>query len=158
MKGPVDPDNLPEGTLVDCWRVVRLLGGGAYGSVYLVEKEGELYALKIARFLGNSGDKRRTDERAQRELSCLLSLHHRHIVRVRFHGRWPHAKTGFFYVVMDYVEGYTLAEWMERTHPTPHEVVVHAPWVVFVFLRLLSPVSATRRPSGLDWMMTCSSW
>ena len=45
-------------------RVVRPLGGGAYGSVYLVEKDGELYALKLARFLGNSGDARHTDERA----------------------------------------------------------------------------------------------
>ena len=87
MRGPVDPDNLPEGTLVDCWRVVRPLGGGAYGTVYLVEKDGELYALKLARFLGNSGDERRTDERAQRELNCLLSLKHPHIVQVAL--LWP---------------------------------------------------------------------
>jgi serine/threonine protein kinase len=124
MREPVDPDNLLEGTMVDCWRVVRQLGGGAYGTVYLVEKDGELYALKMARFLRHSGDKRRTDERAQRELNCLLSLQHRHIVQARSYGRWPHAKTGFFYVVMDYVEGSTLAEWVERTHPTPHEMVV----------------------------------
>jgi serine/threonine protein kinase len=92
--------------------------------VYLVEQDGKRYALKLARFLGNTGDKRRTDERAQRELSCLLSLQHAQIVRARSHGRWPDTQEGFFYVVMDYVVGYTLAEWMERTNPTPHEVVV----------------------------------
>lgn len=124
MRTPVDPDCLPEGTLMDCWRVVRRLGGGAYGTVYLVEKEGKLYALKLARFLSHSGDARHTDERAQRELSCLLSLHHPHIVQARAHGRWPGVKTGFFYVVMDYVEGCTLAEWLERHRPTPHEVVM----------------------------------
>lgn len=136
MSGPVDPDSLPAGTWVDCWRVVRKLGGGAYGTVYLVEKDGELYALKLARFLPQSGDARRTDERAQRELSCLLALRHPHIVQVHFHGRWPHAKTGFFYVVMDYVEGYTLGEWKERTLATAHERVV-------LFDKVLSAVAYT---------------
>jgi hypothetical protein len=119
----LDPDNLPVGTLVDGWRVVRRLGGGAYGTVYQVEKGGDFFALKIARCREQSGDARHTDERAQRELSCLLSLRHRYIARAWGHGRWPHPREGFFYVVMDYVEGYTLAEWQERTRATPHEVV-----------------------------------
>ena len=39
MMEPVDPDQLPEGTQVDICRVVRQLGGGAYGTVDLVEKD-----------------------------------------------------------------------------------------------------------------------
>jgi serine/threonine protein kinase len=31
--------------------------------------------------------------------------------------------TGWLYVVEDYVEGDTLGEWLEKTHPTAHEVV-----------------------------------
>ncbi|MBN1206981.1 MAG: serine/threonine protein kinase [Myxococcaceae bacterium] len=120
----LDPDNLPAGTLVDGWRVVRRLGGGAYGTVYQVEKGGDFFALKIARCREQSGDARHTDERAQRELACLLALRHRYIARAWGHGRWPHPREGFFYVVMDYVEGYTLAEWQERTRATPREVVV----------------------------------
>jgi len=52
MRAPVDPDNLPEGTMVDCWRVVRQLGGGAYGTVYLVEKD---TAAALARVLYGPG-------------------------------------------------------------------------------------------------------
>lgn len=124
MMERVDPDHLPVGTLVDVWRVVRRLDGGAYGTVYEVEKDGESYALKIARYPEQSQDARHTDERAQRELSCLLTLRHRYIARVYAHGRWPHAREGFFYVVMELVKGWTLDEWAERMRVTPHEAVV----------------------------------
>jgi len=124
MSDPVDPDCLPEGTQVDGWRVVRRLDGGAYGTVYQVEKAGSFFALKIARHREQSRDGRHTDGRAQRELSCLLALRHPHIARVWGHGRWPHPTEGYFYLVMDYVEGFTLAGWMEHTRATAHELVV----------------------------------
>jgi serine/threonine protein kinase len=40
------------------------------------------------------------------------------------HGRWPDPRSGFLYIVLELVDGYTLARWVEQTHPTPHEVVV----------------------------------
>ncbi|WP_224368726.1 serine/threonine protein kinase [Hyalangium versicolor] len=124
MRAHLDPDNLPAGEMVDSWRVVRRLGGGAYGTTYLVEKGGDFFAMKVARHREQSGDERLTDERTLRELSCLLALRHRHIARVWAHGRWPHPTEGFLYLVMDYVEGYTLSQWKEAVCPTPHEVVV----------------------------------
>jgi serine/threonine protein kinase len=104
--------------------VVRRLGGGGYGTTYLVEKGGVLCALKVAHHREQSGDERHTDERTLRELSCLLVLRHPHIARVWAHGRWPHPQEGFLYLVMDYVEGSTLVQWQEAVRPTPHEAVV----------------------------------
>ncbi|MCY1043867.1 protein kinase [Corallococcus sp. bb12-1] len=46
------------------------------------------------------------------------------IVRPHAYGRWRDATRGWLYVVVDYVEGCTLGEWMERMHPTAHEVTV----------------------------------
>ena len=124
MRAHLDPDNLPAGEMVDGWRVVRRLGAGAYGTTYQVEKGGQFFALKLAHHRPQSGDERHTDERTQREISCLLALRHRHIVRVWAHGRWPHPQEGWLYFIMDYVEGATLSQWQEQARPTAHEVAV----------------------------------
>ncbi|WP_249351661.1 hypothetical protein [Corallococcus exiguus] len=59
----------------------------------------------------------------KRELGCLVHLTHPNIVGVHGHGRFPDFETGWLYVLLTFVEGYTLAEWVERMHPTAQEVV-----------------------------------
>ncbi len=119
-----DPDNLEPGDWVGGFQVVKRLGGGSYGVVYQVEKDGHVFALKLARHREASRDAGHTDGRTQRELACLLVLRHPHIARVWGHGRWPHPTEGYFYLVMDFVEGFTLAQWSEKSSPTAHELAV----------------------------------
>ncbi|MFL5347847.1 MAG: serine/threonine protein kinase [Hyalangium sp.] len=123
MSSQPDPTNLPPGTSIHGWRVVKKLGQGGYGVLYLVELGGYFFALKMAQHRADSGDTAHTDARIRRELSCLSLVHHPHIVRVWSHGYWPHPQEGFLFLVEDYVEGYTLAEWAEHTHPTFRQVV-----------------------------------
>ncbi|WP_224248631.1 serine/threonine-protein kinase [Hyalangium gracile] len=120
----MDPTNLKPGQRVDGWRIVRKLGGGSYGVVYEVEKDGKRFALKVACQADNRGDPKQTDARARREAVCLGKLGHPHIIRMWAQGRWREPRSGFLYVVLDFVDGYTLGEWVRRTYPTVHEVVV----------------------------------
>lgn len=117
------PASLPPGYLFDSWRVVKLLGAGTYGAVYRVEKGGQHCAMKIAMHRPGSGDAEQADARLMREVGCLVHLRHPNIVGIHAHGRWPDIRTGWLYVILEYVDGYTLAEWVERTHPTSQEVV-----------------------------------
>jgi serine/threonine-protein kinase len=119
-----DPLNLKPGQMVDGWCIVRRLGRGGYAVVYEVEKDGQRFALKFACQTERSLDPKQTDARARREAACLQQLNHRHIIRMLGQGRWPDTRSGFLYIVLDFVDGYTLAQWVERTHPTPHEVAV----------------------------------
>ncbi|NOK33642.1 protein kinase [Corallococcus exercitus] len=117
------PASLKAGQMVDGWRVVKPLGSGSFGAVYLVEKEGQRFALKMAMHRASSGDAEQSDARLMREMVCLVQVSgHPNIVRTYAHGRWNDATRGWLYVVEDFVEGYTLGEWMEKTHPTAHEV------------------------------------
>ncbi|SEN35593.1 Serine/threonine protein kinase [Stigmatella aurantiaca] len=124
MFADFDPLDLKPGQMVSDWRIVRRIGRGGYAVVYEVEKDGERFALKVACQTERSLDPKQTDARAQREAACLGQVNHRNIIRMLAQGRWPGARSGFHYIVLEFVDGYTLAQWVERTNPTPHEVVV----------------------------------
>ena len=111
---------LPSGTVIDGWQVVRELGNGGFAVVYLVDKNGKPHALKLARHRDASGDEKRTHARVVQELNILLMLSHPNIVSPRGYG---YAEAGNVYLVLDYVDGWTLGEWMERRHPTAHEIL-----------------------------------
>jgi eukaryotic-like serine/threonine-protein kinase len=115
---------LPPGAMIDGFKVIKPLGDGGFALVYLVEKNGKLYALKLARHRDASGDDKRTHARTLRELGILvLFLGHPNIVQPCGYGYVPDKASGNVYLVLDYVDGWTLGEWMERKHPTVHEAL-----------------------------------
>ncbi len=124
MLGELNPKDLPPGTMVQGWRIVRCIGRGGYAVVYEVENEGKRYALKLACQTERSLDPRQVDARANREVACLQQLKHPNIIRMRAHGRWPDPSEGYLFIVLDYVDGFTLAQWSEQTGPTPREYAV----------------------------------
>jgi eukaryotic-like serine/threonine-protein kinase len=111
---------LPSGILIDGWRVLKELGDGGFAVVYLVEKNGQRRALKVARHREASGDEKQTHARSKRELTVLSMLAHPNIVTLCGHG---YAEAGNFYLALEYVDGWTLGEWKERKHPTFHEIL-----------------------------------
>ncbi|SEN17237.1 Serine/threonine protein kinase [Stigmatella aurantiaca] len=122
---------LPSGAVVDGWHVSRELGNGGFAVVYLVEKNGKPYALKVARHREASGDDKQTHARMVREATALLMLDHPNIIRHRGYG---YAEAGNMYLALEYVDGWTLAEWKQRKHPTLHEILQ-------VFVKLASALS-----------------
>jgi eukaryotic-like serine/threonine-protein kinase len=110
----------PPGSLIDGWQVAKPLGAGGFARVFLGEKSGRHRALKVAQHRETSGDFKQTHARTLRELTVLLMLEHPNIVRPQGYG---FAESGNLYLALDYVEGWTLAEWAERKHPTVREVL-----------------------------------
>ena len=111
---------LPAGLVIDGWSVLKELGNGGFAVVYLGEKNGQRRALKVARHREASGDEKQTHARSERELTVLSILRHPNIIALRGHG---YAEAGNFYLVLEYVDGWTLGEWKERKHPTVHEIL-----------------------------------
>lgn len=134
------PEYLPNGLEIDGWSIVKRLDAGGFGAVYLVEKRGRRYALKIAkrRAAASPEDAGRTEERTLRELICLLRLRHPNVVRVRAHGQWPDPEEGYVYFVMEYVEGDTLKAWARRNAPTVREALR-------LFIKLAGALEAAHR-------------
>lgn len=96
------------------YRLLRLLGAGGMGWVYLAERDADgvkqQVALKVVRGGGDSA----ADDPFLRERSVLASLQHPHIARFLDAG----SDAGQRYLVMEYVEGRSLADWLEQRRPS----------------------------------------
>lgn len=110
----------PGQTLQGRYRIVRLLGEGGYGAVYLVQDMrlgGKNMALKES--FDNSPE---AQQQFQLEASLLANLSHPHLPRVSDYFIEP---SGRQYLVMDYAEGQDLTEiLLQRQIPVPERQAV----------------------------------
>jgi hypothetical protein len=116
----IDPSYLEKGTRVGAYEVVDKLGSGGFGCLWKVRRDGKLLALKMGRQRLSeldAEDREHYEERLDREIAALKTLHHPNIVRVHSFDWWPELEGGFPFLVMDYVDGPPLLAW--REHATP---------------------------------------
>ncbi|ADO75623.1 serine/threonine-protein kinase [Stigmatella aurantiaca] len=114
------PALLPLGTNVGPWRVVGWGGQGVYGAVYqavrAVAEPGPPVALKLALLP--------RDPRFARERELLSRVEHPSIPRLLDSGEWHHPLgTVHPYIVMEWVDGTPLYEWVQAHHPAPAQEV-----------------------------------
>ena len=112
---------LKPGTGVGLYEVVCHVGGGGFADVYKVKRDGRFYALKIARVRADGdpeSDSTRTDRRLVREAACLQVLDAPGVVRLHECGRWPDAETGWFYLILEFVQGASLHIWSQHCKPS----------------------------------------
>src|SRR5262245_26109315 len=97
------------------YRVLRLLGKGGMGAVYLAEDSqlGRRVALKLPSFAAGASAER--VERFLREARAAAALHHPHICTLYDAGQ----QGGRPYLTMAYLEGRPLAEAIDPDRPMP---------------------------------------
>ncbi|WP_426749962.1 serine/threonine protein kinase [Myxococcus sp. Y35] len=115
MRDDGPPAVLSPGDVVLGYTVVRQLGRGGFGTVYLATQEGQSYALKLV-------ERRRVGGRAEREVSILLRLKHPNVVGIRGFSFWQVGEREFALIVMEYVEGRQLGVWVKEENPSAREV------------------------------------
>lgn len=113
-----EPPPLRAGDVVNDWCVSRELGHGATGTVYLAEKNGQLGAMKIyTQQISRDGT---SGVRVQTEATRVGQIRHPNVCAVYEHGRTPIAgelDSARLYLVMEYIEGRSLTEEIERGGP-----------------------------------------
>ena len=101
-----------EGSRIGAYRLVREIGRGGMGTVYLARRADEAFehdvAIKITRSAVSDPDEAR---RFQRERQMLAALHHPHIVTLLDGGTTP---SGHAYLVMEYVDGSRITDWIRE--------------------------------------------
>jgi serine/threonine protein kinase/Flp pilus assembly protein TadD len=99
------------GTLIGCYKLLRLLGEGGMGMVYLAEQE-QLIRRRVALKIIKPGmDSKKVLARFEAERQALALLDHPNIAQVHDAGT---ADSGRPYFVMEYVKGTPITEFCDR--------------------------------------------
>jgi serine/threonine-protein kinase len=116
------PDNvelLEPGAVVAGYTLVRRLGRGGFGLVFLARApNGRLVALKFSLVPTLQPQGAQVVARVLKEAGLLMRLEHAHVVRLLGYVRWPDPVDGTLVLVMEYVEGSTLREWVRHGKAT----------------------------------------
>lgn len=103
---PIREDGLPD------YRIIRTLGSGNMATVFLVERDRRQYAMKVMKdYEGHSG----LDRIIQRfflEAEILAQIEHAGVVRI--HDWGLDTRCGAPYILMEYVRGKSLAQWINE--------------------------------------------
>lgn len=117
--GPHDPSGSLEGQRLGPYRILRKLGTGGMGDVYLAERADEEYQQQVAIKLVRSGMfSRQVQSRLRTERQILATLEHPNIARLLDGGRAP---DGTPYLVMEYIDGEPIDAYCDRRRLAPEE-------------------------------------
>jgi serine/threonine protein kinase len=151
-------NSLPKGTVIDCYRIQRLIGSGGFSLIYLAEDEDTGGDVVIKEFMPKkfarrgeglrvvSLDQRSTDNlnRSLRlfyqEVSALAALRHPNIVQV--HSFFRANDTA--YLVMEYYRGKNLAAYIKQ-----RKGGLSTNFILRVFLPILDAMSMIHSRSYL---------
>lgn len=109
---------IKSGDMFGEYRVVKLLGKGGMGEVWLlqIEERREFYAVKILD-LEMAAKDREFQRRFLREAELAMSIRHRNLIEVFDVGKDP--ETGLCYILMEYVSGGTLSDLIHKKGSLP---------------------------------------
>jgi serine/threonine protein kinase/tetratricopeptide (TPR) repeat protein len=110
---PSQPD---AGTVLDAWRLIREIGQGGMGTVFLAERADGAFTQQVAiKITRASVADRDAARRFAAERQILASFNHPHIVTLLDGGT---TAAGQAYLVMEHVDGVPITTWL-RDHRTP---------------------------------------
>ncbi|MEZ5558721.1 MAG: serine/threonine-protein kinase [Pseudomonadales bacterium] len=103
-----------EGTEIGAYRLLRRIGSGGMGSVYLAERADGTFERQVALKVVKRGmDSERVVQRFRVERQILARLNHPNIARLLDGGITDDGRP---YFVMEYVEGLPITEYCDRHH------------------------------------------
>lgn len=128
------------GLNVNGYMLTEYLGKGNFGSVYKCEKDTKIYALKIfnidyvfEEFIIRGGK-----NRIIREIESLKRVKHENVISYYDHGQFEHNKQTYVFVVMEYLKGQDLKEYLSNNNLDITKVKT-------IFLQILDGIEAIHK-------------
>jgi serine/threonine-protein kinase len=112
------------GRNIDGYNIKELKGNGTFGSVYICEKSGVVYAIKVFNLAYVYAEfSRGDDNRITREIQALQRVNDPAVVKYVDSGIYIDNSIQYVYVVMDYVDGIDLEKFLKTNTPSAEEAI-----------------------------------
>ncbi len=100
---------------INSYKVLKMLGKGQFGIVYKCQKGNKNYAIKVfsSEYVFEEFNLHGDDNRIVREISALKNIDSPYVVKYCDQGSFYENDTLYFYVVMDYIEGTNLNDFIK---------------------------------------------
>lgn len=130
---PLEPDHLLQNGR---FKIVRQLAFGGLSAIYLAQQnEKDLVVIKeaVVPASADAQSREKAAELFEREARLLIRLHHPNIARVYDH----FAEQGRNYLVLEYIRGQDLRQFVKQNGAQPEELVLHWTWQIASILNHL---------------------
>ncbi len=108
----------PEGAVVGPYRLIKVLGEGGFGVVYMAEQSRPIQRQVAVKILKRGVDSQQAAERFRAEIQALALMKHPNIAQVFDAGETPDGRP---YLVMEYVPGTPITQFCDRERLTVRE-------------------------------------
>ena len=124
------------GKQIDNYKIIEKIGHGGMGVVYRAEDTALERSVAMKRIDPLRAEDPRFLRRFQDEAKTSAKLEHRNIVKIN---EWVQDREHGVFIVMEYVDGYTLAEYLVKNGPMPYRQALP------IFKRLLGAIGYAHR-------------
>ena len=114
-----------EGLVIDGYEIIKYVGKGQFGTVYVCRKNEKEYAMKIfnLEYVSDEYNVHGENNRIKREIEALKRIKHKNTINYIDDGTFDNNNQKYIYVIMEQANGMELKQYMEKNTLSLNEIV-----------------------------------
>lgn len=115
-----------EGLIIDGYEIIKYVGKGQFGTVYICRKNEEEYAMKIfnLEYVATEYNIHGENNRIKREIEALKRVKHKNTINYIDDGTFDNNNQKYIYVIMEQAKGIELKRYIEKNTLSLDEIVL----------------------------------